>query len=223
MKMGGYPVSRSVLPGARQAGLTLLLALSMAALQVWAKPYDPPSVTSIPSHPPKTHALSYPRNDVPGLPNFARVSEVLYRGAQPDREGFRHLRNLGIRTVVNLRDHHSDEADLKGLGFRYVNIPCKASEPEASKVVAFLKVVTSPQDQPVYVHCLHGSDRTGMMVACYRIVILGWSKDRAVAELSNFGFHNIWKNIRSFLRDMDPIAMVDDLAHATATPVETVP
>lgn len=171
----------------------------------------------------QTSGFPQPRNDLPGLGNFARVSAVLYRGAQPNREGFVQLKSMGVKTVINLRDHHSDRRILRGLGFKYVHLPCETSDPEEPQVLAFLKVVADPANQPVFVHCQHGSDRTGMMVVCYRIVLEGWDKQQALEELPTFGFHNIWWNIRSFLLEVDQNALAKKLAHTQSPPVESVP
>jgi tyrosine-protein phosphatase SIW14 len=182
-----------------------------------------PQVSRKPAPAPPLSPLAQPVNTIPGLENFAKVSDALYRGAQPEREGFEQLKKMGIKTVINLRDNHSDRLKLRGLGFRYVHIPCEASDPDLANVIAFLKVVTDPAYQPVFVHCQHGSDRTGMMVACYRMAVQGWPKDRALAELPNFGFHTVWKDIRTFLKTLDPAALKAKLATSPAPPVEIVP
>ena len=179
----------------------------------------PPPQASSPAFP----GLAQPRNDLPDLANFAKVSEALYRGAQPGPEGFAELKRLGVRTVVNLRDHHSDRDDIQGLGLRYVHIPCETSDPDLANVVTFLKVATDPANQPVFVHCMHGSDRTGMMVASYRMVVEGWPRDKALAELPAFGFHPMWRDIREFLQALDPNAVQAALQSAPGPPVERVP
>ena len=145
------------------------------------------------------YILAKPDNSIKGLPNFAKVSDDLYRGAQPTREGFKRLKEMGIRTIVSLRAFHSDKEMIKGLGFNYVNISFKTWHPEEEDVVKFLREVTKKENQPVFVHCLHGADRTGMMTAIYRIYVQGWPIDEAMKELPNFGFHEVWSNIREYL------------------------
>jgi protein-tyrosine phosphatase len=145
-----------------------------------------------------------PRNDIPGLPNFAKVSETLYRGGQPDERGFQRLKEMGIKTVVNLRSAHSDDEHLEGLGLNYARIKMDYLRPKDAEIAAFLKLVTSPRHQPVFVHCQHGSDRTGTMVAAYRMVVERWENHRAIEELPVFGFHEIWKSLLSYLEDFDP-------------------
>jgi protein tyrosine/serine phosphatase len=138
----------------------------------------------------------------PGLPNLHRVSAALYRSAQPTAEGMREASKLGVRTVVNLRSLHSDRDELRGLSLRYQHIHAKAWHPEDEDVVRFLRIVANPDNQPVLVHCQHGADRTGMMTAMYRVIVQGWTKDDAIAEMTggDFGFHEIWGNLVDYVR-----------------------
>ena len=71
--------------------------------------------------------------------------------------------------------------------------------------MAFLEIVTDPEKRPVFVHCMHGADRTGTMVAVYRIVVEGWDKEKAIDEMRNgpFGFHEIWTGLPEFLKELD--------------------
>ena len=140
-----------------------------------------------------------------GLPNLHKVSENLYRGAQPTEEGFENLKKLGIKTIVNLRDLHSDKSKIADSNFVYEQIDTKAWHPENEDVSRFLKIVSDESKQPVFVHCQYGSDRTGAMCAIYRIVIEGWSKQQAIDEMTNggFGFHKAWKNLITYIEKLD--------------------
>lgn len=211
-----------------RAGLSwvpaLLLALALACQCPFRSGEKPgQEAPAARSERPAIAGLAQPRNDLPDLANFARVSEALYRGAQPGPEGFAELKRMGVRTVVNLRDHHSDRDDIKGLGLRYLHIPCETSDPEMDQVVMFLKVAMDEANQPVFVHCMHGSDRTGMMVASYRMVVEGWPRDKALAELPVFGFHPMWRDIREFVETLDPKAVQAMLQSASTPRVEAVP
>ena len=141
----------------------------------------------------------------PGLPNLHRVSEALYRGAQPTHEGMRELKSMGVRTVVNLRSFHSDRDELKGLELRYEHIFMKAWHPEREEVVRFLKIVADPGNCPAFVHCKHGADRTGLMCAIYRVAMQGWSREDAAEEMvkGGFGHHTVWKNLVEYLDELD--------------------
>lgn len=142
---------------------------------------------------------------LPGLPNLHKVTDTLYRGAQPDAEGFRQLEKLGVETVVNLRLLHPDSELVAGTRLLVVPIPAEAWEVDGDEVVEFLKVTTDPARVPVFVHCQHGADRTGTMVAAYRIVVQGWDKEEAIREMTEggFNFHRLFINLPRYLRGMD--------------------
>ena len=141
----------------------------------------------------------------PGCGNLYKVSETLYRGQQPTAEGFAELEKLGIKTVVNLRSLHSDRSKLKGTNLVYEHIRMEAWDPEQAEVEQFLNIVTDPARQPVFVHCLHGADRTGTMVAVYRIVVEDWEKEKALEEMTQgpFGFHEMFQGLPEFIEGMN--------------------
>jgi len=145
----------------------------------------------------------------PHLENFFRVGPGLYRGAQPDAEGMRALKAMGIRTVVNLRYMHSDRHLLAGTGLAYREIDVNPFKPTAEQLVEFLRVVQDPNCTPVFVHCHRGIDRTGMMCAVYRMVVCGWPKDEAIAEMQHgpFGYDAIFRNVPEFLWTLDVQAL----------------
>lgn len=144
-----------------------------------------------------------------GLPNLHKVADGLYRGAQPEKEGFAALKEMGVKTVVNLRSVHSDRTECADAGLEYVKITTQAWEGEDDEVVDFLRVVTDPGRMPVFVHCEHGADRTGVMCAAYRIAVQGWSREEAVREMTDggFGFHPVWKNLVRYVRGIDVKAL----------------
>ena len=80
-----------------------------------------------------------------------------------------------------------------------------AWNPESKDIVRFLKIVSDSNSVPVFVHCQHGADRTGLMCAIYRIAVQGWSKDEAIKEMTegDFGFHEIWRNLPKYIRSLD--------------------
>jgi protein tyrosine/serine phosphatase len=143
--------------------------------------------------------------DRPGLPNLHKVSDGLYRGAQPTAEGIKELEKLGVKTIVCLRDNHSDKDLIGDAKIAYEHIPMKTWDVEKDDVVRFLKIATDKSRQPVFVHCQHGSDRTGTMCAAYRVVVDGWTKKEAIDEMKNggFGFHSIWINLPKTVEKLD--------------------
>ena len=166
--------------------------------------------------------LIKPRSDVAGVENFAKVSDVLYRGAQPTAEGFAQLKKMGVKTIVNLRSFSSDRSELKGTDLQYVHIYCKAWHPEDEDVIKFLKVIKDPKNHPVFVHCLHGADRTGMMVASYRIMEQGWPVDEAAKETHNFGFHKVFGDIQKYLKNFDLQKMTPLVEKASMPKIDVV-
>jgi protein tyrosine phosphatase (PTP) superfamily phosphohydrolase (DUF442 family) len=142
--------------------------------------------------------------DLPGLPNLHKVSDGLYRGAEPTAEGIGRLAGLGIKTIIDLRSPDASD-DVRGTNITYVHIPATAWMPEDRDVVEFLRIVMDEGRQPVFVHCQRGADRTGMMSAIYRVALQGWSKDEAVAEMTHggFGFYSGWQNLVRYVRDLD--------------------
>ncbi len=147
--------------------------------------------------------------DKPGLPNLHKVSDELYRGAQPTGAGMGELAALKVRTVVNLRLLHSDRKMLRGQPMGYEHVGMEAWEAEDDEVIEVLKILTDPAKQPVFVHCKHGADRTGLVVAVYRIVVQGWSKQDAIAEMTEggFGHHSVWRNLTEYLEQLDVARM----------------
>jgi len=141
----------------------------------------------------------------PGLPNLHKVSDDLYRGAQPTAEGVEQLRGLGVKTIINLRDGDTDKGLSIPPGMAYELIPMTAWHPKDPDVVQFLRVVSDESRLPAFVHCRRGADRTGMMVAIYRVAIQGWDKEQAIAEMTEggFGFYSGWQNLVRYIRDVD--------------------
>jgi len=141
----------------------------------------------------------------PGLPNFHRVTQELYRGAQPAAQGMQELKKMGIKTVINLRSFHSDQDALGDTGLGYERIAMTSLYLEEKDIIRFLQIVADPDRTPVFVHCQHGADRTGLLCAIYRIVICDWTKQEAIQEMTEggFGFHGFWTNLVKFIKDLD--------------------
>ena len=144
--------------------------------------------------------------ELAGVSNLYRVSGELYRGDQPSPQGMQNLlKDLGVKTIINLRSFHSDRDEIGDTGLAYEHIYMKAWHPEEEDAVRFLKIVTDPKRTPVLVHCQHGADRTGTMVAVYRIAVQGWSKAEAIREMTEggFGFHPTWSNLPKWVQELN--------------------
>jgi protein tyrosine/serine phosphatase len=123
--------------------------------------------------------------------NFARVNDTYYRGAQPTPQDYAELVKLGIKTVIDLKhDDASAESNLvQRAGMKFYSIPMTTtSTPSDSAVTRFLKLVNDPANQPVFVHCHGGHDRTGVMTAIYRMTHDGWTAEHAYAEMKRYGY-----------------------------------
>jgi len=139
------------------------------------------------------------------LKNWYQVDADVYRSEQPTREGFKEIRANGIKTIINLRSSHSDASLVEGLGLGLVEIPMTAAGFTEDDVVKVLKAIRAAP-KPVLVHCQYGADRTGVVMAMYRIIIQGWTKAEAVAELrgGGYGFHGFqYPNIPAFIENAD--------------------
>ena len=124
-----------------------------------------------------------------GVPNFYKVDDHLYRGGQPTEEGFRQLERMGIRTIINVRSVKSDEDLIKGTNLRYVEIPSSSYTMDEQELAQFIGTVSDSHYGPYFIHCHYGADRTGAMVAAYRIVYHRWSNQDALDEMREGGFH----------------------------------
>lgn len=144
-----------------------------------------------------------------GLPNLHRITGNLYRCAQPTAEGMRAAEKLGIKTVISLRAFHSDKDELKSTKLKSERIYFNTWHAEDEDVLRFLKLVTNTNAGPILIHCQHGADRTGTMVAIYRMAVQGWSKEDAIKEMKEggYGYHSIWTNLVHYLNRLDVAAL----------------
>ncbi len=138
------------------------------------------------------------------LMNLFKVSDDIYRSEQPDKDAFIELNKMGIKSVLNLRTTETDDEAIGKLPIKPYLVAMDAGGVSDKDIIAALKVIKSAP-KPLLVHCRHGSDRTGVVVAMYRIVFQGWSKEDALNELLNggFGFHEYYKNIPEYIKKVD--------------------
>lgn len=142
----------------------------------------------------------------PDLPNLGCVNSVLYRGAQPTEKGINELARRGVKTIINLRDSDkkaaAEQAQARRAGIKFVNFPMgNWFAPGDSKIERIMQILDAPENQPVFVHCKRGADRTGTVVAVYRITHDGWTADKAINEAKKyrFGWWQFW--MKDYIRD----------------------
>lgn len=140
------------------------------------------------------------------IPNLSMVSPNLYRGGQPTAEGFADLKRAGIETVISLtneKKHRVDEEKWAAdAGLRLVAIPLNAMKrPSEEDIQRFLTATKQKDNSPTFIHCVHGRDRTGAMVALYRMYEEGWSADEAYNEMLMRGFRPFFTGLSNSVFD----------------------
>ncbi|MBW8822981.1 MAG: tyrosine-protein phosphatase [Xanthomonadales bacterium] len=152
-----------------------------------------------------------------GLHNLHRVTPGLWRSSLLDAQGFAAADALGIRTIVNLRPmpdivRGPERATLE-------HIPVWTWHVTDGEILDFLRIAGNPAKQPVLVHCQHGADRTGVMIAAYRVVVQDWNKEDAIREMQRggYGYHAIWTNLPRVIRRLD-VAKMRARLHSAGTP-----
>jgi protein tyrosine/serine phosphatase len=144
------------------------------------------------------------------LPNFNSVNDQILRGGQPSDDGFKKLAGRGVKTVVDLRwiDEHSiphEKQIVEADGMRFVSIPMKGiGAPTLEQVSKALGVLENSDNWPVFVHCRRGSDRTGTVLACYRISHDHWKNEKALEEAKTYGLSSFERAMRSFIQHFQP-------------------
>jgi len=135
------------------------------------------------------------------VPNLFQVTKSLFRSAQPTGDGFLNLKKAKFKTILDLRALHKDP-DTPGI--TEIDQEMTAWRVEDEDVIYTLRTIKNAKGK-ILIHCRHGADRTGCMIAMYRIVIQGWSKPDAIDEMENggFGFHSVFKNIPKYINESD--------------------
>ncbi len=191
--------------------LTAALALALVARA--AAPTPPPT--------PRVRPAEWAQPVIGSeLENFFRVSPDLFRSEQPAASDLPALRALGIRSLLSLRDHHDEPEKFATAGLVLLRHESSAgSLTEADLLAGLLLLRDAPK--PVLVHCWHGSDRTGALVATWRMVVQGWTKEQAVDELvsGGYGFHaKTFPDIVPLLRSLDVEKLKKQLLPAAPKP-----
>ena len=164
----------------------------------------------------------------PGPPNFGEVTQTLYRGGQPTPDGFARLQSMGVGLIINFREDGSEIASEKrqveGLGMKYVGLPWNAHhQPSSADVAQFLQIIQAHPNTKIFVHCRRGADRTGLMVAAYRVAVEHWKVADAIAEMNQFHFSGFWHSQLSRYVKSLPSLLQNESAFKSLAPVQTAP
>ncbi|MDX2361682.1 MAG: dual specificity protein phosphatase family protein [Crocinitomicaceae bacterium] len=137
--------------------------------------------------------------------NFHEIDEGVYRSGQPTREEMLSLKDIGFNTIINLRMSVGNKRKIKGTRMVQIRVPMKAQSITFKDMAITLRFIMHAQ-KPMLIHCLHGSDRAGCVVACYRMVFQNWKKEKAISEFQEekYGYNKKWfPNILEFLNKLD--------------------
>ena len=171
-------------------------------------------------------ATASAQNTYPELPRFQQVSDKLYRSAQPLDGGIARLRELGINTIVNVRGAgpatRAEETAARAAGLNYFNVPLPNwGRPQEPRVARILELIAAPENGRVLVHCKEGVDRTGMIVAVYRITHDRWTSQNALAEADRQGLRRTQFWMRDYIKDYgDRVAKIGPDAALKAPSVD---
>jgi tyrosine-protein phosphatase SIW14 len=143
------------------------------------------------------------------IKNFAQVNDHLYRGGQPTQEGIQQLAGAHVSLVIDLREpSEGTEAErrlVQGLGMKYVDVPFpRLAAPSPDQIKRVLSLIAPDDSGRTFVHCWRGKDRTGTVIACYRIQHDGWSAQRALREAHEKGLSMVQRSMRSFILGFHP-------------------
>jgi tyrosine-protein phosphatase SIW14 len=144
-----------------------------------------------------------------GINNFHQVDEHVYRGAQPTDEGFRSLAKMGVKTILDLREDDArtlgEKRAVDAAGMRYVNVPMTGlTPPTEAEITEILALLENDASGPVFVHCKRGADRTGAVIAAYRIDRDHWDNAKALKEAMAEGMSFFQFPRQNYIRDFKP-------------------
>jgi len=143
-----------------------------------------------------------------GIENFYQVDQNVYRGAQPTADGFKYLAKIGVKTVIDLREadqrSQAEERTVTAAGMKYVNVPMTGLAPPTEAEISRALGILEGGSGPVFVHCKRGADRTGVVIATYRIDHDGWDSERALREAKARGMSFLQLPRMSYIRAFLP-------------------
>lgn len=140
------------------------------------------------------------------IENLQQLNDHVYRGAQPSDRGFQYLATLGVKTVIDLREADelakAEESMVTAAGMKFVNVPMTGlTPPTDAEITRILAILEDDSSGPVFVHCKRGADRTGAVIAAYRIDHDHWDGRRALEEAKSLGMGSFQAPRRNYIRN----------------------
>jgi protein tyrosine phosphatase (PTP) superfamily phosphohydrolase (DUF442 family) len=160
------------------------------------------AVTLTAAFAPAAHAQPVPD----GRLKASEVEPGLWRGHAPYfRQDYEDLRQLGVRTVVDIRGNQPlasfiERRRVEAMGLTYRNVPFGFQPLRDGSDAAVLAALQNRADYPLYVHCNIDRDRTAVAVAAYRVRVQGWNPADAQAEAKSFGLKRYFLGLNRYLR-----------------------
>jgi uncharacterized protein (TIGR01244 family) len=136
------------------------------------------------------------KETVPGVTNFARLETTVACGGATTAAAVPELKKMGFASIINLRvptetgaNIDQEAAAAKEAGIKFYSIPFNTASPDPAVPETFLATLTTPGNEPAYIHCASGN-RAAAMWMIKRITIDHWDVDRASAEAAALGLTN---------------------------------
>jgi tyrosine-protein phosphatase SIW14 len=157
----------------------------------------------------------------PGIKNFDKVDDHVYRGAQPTNEGFAYLAKIGVKTVLDLREDgqraRDEERTVTAAGMKYVHVPMSGlTPPSDAQTRQVLTLLEDASVGPVFVHCMRGADRTGAVIATYHMEHDHWEATKALADANSHGMSWMQFPRKSYIMSFVPKVVAADVTHVDA-------
>jgi len=145
------------------------------------------------------------KETVPGITNYSHVETTIACAGATTPAGVAEVKRLGYHSIINLREATEAGADVEGeaaaakaAGITYIHLPLKTASPDPAVVDQFLTAVTTPANEPAFVHCA-SANRASALWMVKRMLVDNWDADRAGKEAADLGLTNA--ALKSFALD----------------------
>jgi|HubBroStandDraft_6_1064221.scaffolds.fasta_scaffold240173_1 tyrosine-protein phosphatase SIW14 len=160
---------------------------------------------------------------IPGVVNAGSVTATLFRGAQPHSSAYKDLQKYGMDIVVDLRyetdEISAEKQSVESLGMRFVSLPWNGRGlPTRDELLTYFTLLRDNPDKKFFIHCEYGADRTGVMIALYRMAVDHWTPEQAIAEMKDFHYHSFTlPHLAKYVKEF-PAALAADPSLASTVP-----